>query len=560
MKKYLIIAISGMLVFSLAGCKKYLNINSDPDTTQEPLNSSVFPAVLSGMPYGIQRDARYISKYIQNWHASANGNNDTYDRHGYTFVDNNMGDIWWMMYYAMGKNMDYMIANGIKLDQPEYVGATQALKAWAFLTTTDNHGEIIFDEAWKVGVYAFKYDSQYHVYQGIDSICREAIRYLNIAKERSLNTLGAGDYVYNGNLDRWKKFAYGIRARVWHRFTNKTGLYNADSVMRFVDSSFVEPADDFLVGFDATKNNNSNFWGTFRNNLSSFRQSNFIVRLLDGTILSGSNAGPNRDPRLSHMLTASQDTTNGNGGYRGVDPAIGDPYSALTGTYAVGSTNWVNARKRVAAPWGDSIYGNPSASAFAANAGKYLFKDKVVMPVMTYAELQFVKAEAALRKGETGKAYDAYLAGINGHFDFINRSYSANRASPNIFHNAAITTNARTAYLNGPNVKKNGGELTMSDIMLQKYIATWGWGFIETWVDLRRFHYTDLDNITNTNDQVYKGFTLPTSYFANNEGNPAYRVRPNYRSEYTYNREQLEQLGADKPAYHTIQTWFSRFE
>ena len=89
--------------------------------------------------------------------------------------------------------------------------------------------------------------------------------------------------------------------------------------------------DDFVVPFDATKNDDTNFFGTYRDNLGSFRQSNFIVRLLDGTTMAGSSAGHNRDPRLRHMLSASQDTTNGNGGFRGVDPGLGDPFSALTG-------------------------------------------------------------------------------------------------------------------------------------------------------------------------------------------------------------------------------------
>ena len=97
----------GVLVLStMAGCKKYLNVNSDPDTIQSPSNSSAFPPVLAAMPYGMQRDARYIAKYIQNWNASGASNNDAIDRHGYTFVDNNQGDLWWMGYYMFGKNTE----------------------------------------------------------------------------------------------------------------------------------------------------------------------------------------------------------------------------------------------------------------------------------------------------------------------------------------------------------------------------------------------------------------------------------------------------------------------
>ncbi|HEX6915820.1 MAG TPA: SusD/RagB family nutrient-binding outer membrane lipoprotein, partial [Chitinophagaceae bacterium] len=287
-------------------------------------------------------------------------------------------------------------------------------------------------------------------------------------------------------------------------------------------------------------------------------QSNFIVKLLDGTTLAGSSIASNRDPRISHMLSASQDTTNGNGGYRGVDPALGDPYSGLTGNYAVGSTNWINARKRVAVLWGDSLYANPSSAVFNSNAGKFLFKDRAVMPVMTYAEILFIKAEAAFRKGDKGTAYTAYKAGINAHFDFINRNYaSIYRGGPqNLYNTALISTAARNAYLASPNVKPDANTLTLTDIMLQKYIALWGWGWVETWTDLRRFHYTDLDPVTGL--QVYKNFNLPTSYYPDNLNKPAYRFRPRYNSEYVWNLDELKRFGGEKADYHTYEMWFSQ--
>lgn len=89
--------------------------------------------------------------------------------------------------------------------------------------------------------------------------------------------------------------------------------------------------------------------------------------------------------------------------------------------------------------------------------------------------------------------------------------------------------------------------------MLQKYIAMWGWGFLETWVDLRRFHYTDIDPVTN--EQVYKNYVLPTT-FAN--GKAAYRIRPNYQSEYVWNIDELAKWGGTKSDYHTLECWFSK--
>lgn len=537
-----------LLLLTGVSCKKYLNINSDPDTTQNPSNSSVFPAMLAGIPRGLQFDARYLGKYTQNWLSSANGNNDTWDRHGYIANSDASGEIWRQNYFALGGNLEYIIKNGLNKKQYDYVGAALTLKALMFQMTTDYHGEIIYSEAYREGVFYFNYDSQETVYRGVDSLCRDAITYLNLAETTGGNTLAVGDFTYNGDITKWKKLTYAVLAKNFHRVTNKA-TYSADSVIKYCDLAFSSVNDDFVIPFDASKNDDSNFFGPYRNNLTLFRQSNYIVKLLDGTTMTGASASINRDPRISHMLSASQDTANGNGGYRGVEPALGDPFSA--------STTGANARRRVAVPWGDSLYANPSSAVFTANAGKYLFKDKAVCPVDTYSEILFIKAEAAFRKGDKVTAYNAYTAGINAHFDFINRNYSGIRGNVNIFNNAAITAAQRTAYFNtSGNVKSGPATLTLTDIMLQKYIALWGWGWVETWCDLRRFHYIDTD--PDTGDQVFKGFVLPVNFFPNNLNKPAYRFRPRFNSEYVWNLEQLKKLGGDKPDYHTYETWFSQ--
>jgi hypothetical protein len=304
--------------------------------------------------------------------------------------------------------------------------------------------------------------------------------------------------------------------------------------------------DDFVVPFDASKNDDSNFFGTFRDNLGAFRQSKFIVAMLDGTTLAGVSNPANRDPRMPQMLSASGDTTNGNGGYRGVDVGVVDPAASTSSA-------------RVASPFGDSTYGNPSAARFDPSRGKYLFRDKVVHPIMTYSEMQFMKAEASFRKsGATATAYNAYINGINGHFAFINRATFPRSNTP-LYTNAPISPAQQTAYMNSANVKKTAGSLTMTDIMLQKYIALWGWGFFETWVDMRRFHYTDVDAATAT--PVYKGYTIPSRITAINPANGgklATRVRPRFNSEYVWNFPQLELIGATLPDYHVKEMWFSQ--
>jgi hypothetical protein len=548
MKNLFKLFILTAVLISSVGCKKYLDINSDPDTPQFPDASSVFPAMLSAIPRGTQYDARYISKYIQNFGQNANDNVwDLHGHQGYLSGSSDVGgDIWRQCYYGLGANLNYIIKEGVKKGQWDYVGAAYSLKALMFQMTTDMHGEIIFKDAFKENTSSFAFDSQESVYKGVDSLCRIALSYLNRTDLSTSNSaLSKGDFIYSGDIAKWIKFTNGILARNFHRLTNKAD-YKADSVIYYADLAMASGADDFVVPFDASKNDDSNFFGTFRDNLGAFRQSKFIVAMLDGTTLAGVSNPANRDPRMPQMLSASGDTTNGNGGYRGVDVGVADPAASTSSA-------------RVASPFGDATYGNPSAARFDPSRGKYLFRDKVVHPIMTYSEMQFMKAEASFRKsGATATAYNAYINGINGHFAFINRATFPRSNTP-LYTNAPISAAQQTAYMNSANVKKTAGSLTMTDIMLQKYIALWGWGFFETWVDMRRFHYTDVDAATAT--PVYKGYTIPSRITAINPANGgklATRVRPRFNSEYVWNFPQLELIGATLPDYHVKEMWFSQ--
>ncbi|NII29049.1 SusD/RagB family nutrient-binding outer membrane lipoprotein [Pseudoflavitalea sp. X16] len=559
MKKILFIILAGSVL--LTSCKKFLDINSDPDTPQNPDPTSVFPVLISNIPGaggergtgGVQFDALWIGSYIQFWHAfNSSQNQFTWDAHGHNgHTADRAAGIWRATYFGVGKNMEYCIEEGQKRGQWDVVGAALAIKAYLFQLTTNYHGEIIFHDAFKEDSLFFRWDDQKEVYKGVDSLARLAIAFLDNKEYNPASLrLTRGDLTYgnSANFDteiaRWKKFAYGVLARNFSAIIHKP-QYSADSVIKYTDLAMANGADDFVVPFEASRTADANIFGTYRDNMTPIRQSDYIVRLLDGSVFAGSNALANRDPRIRHMLVASPDTLtySGNGGYRVTIPGLGD-------TVPTAST-----RRRVPVLWGDSLYSNPGNANFAAKSGKYLFQNKAVMPVMTYSEMQFLKAEAALRKGDATTAHTAYKNGINGHFDFINRtSYPRNQSA--LFNQTPLSAQERTAYLASANVKQNAADLRLSDIMQQKFIALWGWGFVETWTDMRKYHYWDIDDVQpGATEQVYSGMMKPVLLFADNNGKYAYRVRPRYNSEYVWNIYMPEI--ANSPEYHTIETWFS---
>ena len=121
-----------------------------------------------------------------------------------------------------------------------------------------------------------------------------------------------------------------------------------------------------------------------------------------------------------------------------------------------------------------------------------------------------------------------------------------------------MTPAAKTAFLANPVVVPPAASLSLSHIMLQKYIALYGFGMHETWVDMRRFHYTDLDPSTGV--QVYADLVTPSGIdlFINNSNKLVYRARPRYNSEYLYNIAELTRIGAIALDYNTKEQWFSQ--
>ena len=172
MKKIL---IALLFLTTIISCKKYLDINSDPDTPQNPDPTSVLPGILANIPFGggergtggVAVDGVWIGSYIQFWHARSvvtNGtidNNNDWDKQGYNgLTADRAGGIWRLLYFGAGKNMKYCIDEGLKKGQWDVVGVTLAIQAYLFQTATNYHGEIIYQDAFKEDSVFFRYDSQ----------------------------------------------------------------------------------------------------------------------------------------------------------------------------------------------------------------------------------------------------------------------------------------------------------------------------------------------------------------------------------------------------------------
>lgn len=517
--KYALPALMTLLLLtSMSGCKDMLDINSDPSNPDNVEAALWLSPIETRIAVDVGFDARYLGRYIQ-FFQYVTGNTAA-DQMGYYINSDAMGQIWRMIYFDMGQNLTMMIKNGMRDKQWDYVGVGKALRAWGWLIGTDYHGPLAvkLQGNQDPSITEYDYDPQEYVYQTVFALCDTALMYLSRTDGGvSQTNLARGDLIYEGDRSKWIKFVYGLKARAMQSLSNKSAkYYQPDSVIAWVDKSFVDNTDNAEVPFADNSSADANFLSPTRNNFGTYRQSEFIVQLMDGTVFGQS------DPRMPRMLV-----TDLSGVYRGADPIAGDTgYHGNTGAYKL-----------------KNPYGNASNSGTHSDPGHFVFAH-VPFPLMTYAELQFCKAEAAYIKGDRATALAAYKNGVTAHMKFCGIDPASADA---------------TTYLSDPEViPASPDALTLSDIMCQKFIALWGFGYVEAWTDLRKYHYTDKD--PETGEQVFVNFTPPdeAELFDDNNGKLVYRVRPRYNSEYVWNKKALEKIGALEPDYHTKEMWFSK--
>lgn len=520
----------------------YQNPNASTRVPVEKMLPQIVSAMVGNYAgHGTMNDTRFVGAYIQQFAYHTTVSN--FDRMGYT---NNTADVaqstFRMHYYDIGQNNMKMIEWATEEKKWDYVGVGQAIFAWSWLTVADYYAELIVKEAFNTSQITFKYDTQEDAYNLARDYAFKALENLNKTGDSvSQANLAKGDaFMYNGDIAKWKKFTNGILARYYNHFSNKTSLYKPDSVIYHANLSILDNTDNAIVKFQATAlTANNNYFGPIRNNLAlvsiteprSIRQGAYIANLMNGTNSEFLGA---QDPRAWYMLRG-----NTNGTIRGVPPVVGQQF--------------LLAADRPENFWGASQNPTTSNAAPTVESGTFIFRNAAPIPVLTASEIYFIKAEAAYRKGgDKTIALDAYKEGISKSFDMLTSTYNVN-----IKPGKEITAASKMAYMINPVVvPPTSAGLNLSKIMLQKYISLFAHGALETWMDMRRYHYTDVEAATGK--QVYRDFALPADLFQDNGGLPVQRMRPRFNSEYVWNILELTRIGATTNDYHVKEMWITK--
>ncbi|HMI77737.1 MAG TPA: SusD/RagB family nutrient-binding outer membrane lipoprotein [Ferruginibacter sp.] len=543
----------GLCLLGIASCSKkiddaYLNPNAPIIVDVE----TILPGVIGGLTafnsaagtnYGVQIDDILLGRYIQYWGTTTNGEN--YGMMGGTVNSDNTGGIWATVYYGHGQNVNKIIEWGTEQQKWDFVGVAQALRAWGWLELTNQYGDAILKQAFDPNLSQFNYDTQPEFYDSCRAICHRALSNLSRTDGNVNPTkLAQSDaYFLGGDINKWKKFVYGILARSYIDLSSKANFVSGglvDSAIKYTGLSMTTNADNALATFSVVNSSNgfNSYFGPTRSNIGTLRQAGYIANLMSGTN-AGAFTGVT-DPRMWYMLSE-----NANGTFRGVAPWLG------VSEYLSGTTPTANYPKNF---W---RHATQTSTTGTNDSARYVYGNAGPWPMMTASEMQFSLAEALFRKGLKDDALIAYTNAISLNFDMLTTTFNFKIPASKV-----ITPAMKTAYMtNTAIVPATSAELTLTRIMLQKYIALYGWGVHQTWTDMRKYHYIDID--PGTGGQVYANFlpppTSPINYLTStNNGKYVYRCRPRYNSEYLYNVPELTRIGAYQNLdYLTYECWFS---
>ncbi|WP_343743992.1 SusD/RagB family nutrient-binding outer membrane lipoprotein [Chitinophaga sp.] len=377
------LAFMGCAVLLTTGCKKFLDINNDPNnplTVNESLMLSPVEVATASMVMGGAGNSstEVISYWMQ--HLSLNQQSPNLESYFMTSVDVN--NAWsYTLYTTIFQNLQVMNNQATAAKRYQYVAIGKTLFAYNLAFTTDLWNNIPYSEAFKMPqVTKPKYDSQESIYNVIQQMLDSALYYMD--QPASKIAPGEDDFIYQGDMDQWRKLVYTLKARYYLRLTKAPGhtaAQQADNALAALAKGFGGNIDNAAVPYPGT-GNTSNPWYA-------------ITRAASGGVVLGQSFVDSlkirKDPRLPIIATK-----NSNGEYvgRNVNDA---PVSDLKMLSTI-----------------NSFYAGATAKLF----------------LMTYSEALFLKAEATFIKQGAAAAEPVYRDAIAAHMSMLGVEPAAQQA------------------------------------------------------------------------------------------------------------------------------------
>ena len=423
-----IIRLQVIALLLLIGACDFDVINTDPNNPTDVPVSSLLPNAQMALVFSeLGTDPQWFTSVLVQHTTGVHAQLNTMDQlAGITpsILDNNFTSI----FVGVLPDLEVIISKGTADESWNYVGIARTLKAFTFQHATDLFGRLPYRQATAGSSFLQpEYDSQQFIYDELQTLLDEAIADL---QRPTPTNAGMFDLLYQGDSASWIRAAYSLKARLYNRLSKRDGEASAMAALASAQNAFQTPDQDMIFegyGAGATEQHP---WFQERNERAHHAWSARLHALL----------AENEDPRLDRWAQPMPDgeIVPAPNGIAELDQA-GNLYSKLSGG---------------------------------------LIHAEQIQPIITYAEVQFIKAEALLRLGQAANALEEYRLALIAALEY------AGVPQPEI---EALL--ARPAVL-----PEDPGELTTELIIEQKYLFFFPFQPAEAYSDWRRTGYPELIN------------------------------------------------------------------
>ncbi|HEY0037214.1 MAG TPA: SusD/RagB family nutrient-binding outer membrane lipoprotein [Longimicrobium sp.] len=345
------------------------------------------------------------------------------DEDRYDLRDQAVNAHWTGFYSVPLQDFQDVVNSGADNNRPNVEAQGLVMRSWLFQIMTDVWGDIPYSEALRgtgeARIVTPKYDTQEQVYNGILADLKRANDIIGAGA-----AINDGDLIYDGDMPSWKKFANSLRLRAAMRLSqvNPT-LARTEAAAAIAAGVFTSNADNAVLNYTPSAPSQSPLY------------------------LNQIGFGGSRD---DHGISATMVNTL---------KALNDPRLPVYAQPAPVDKQYRGAMN------GPSDANAPVLNTIS-RLGTYFLRADWPAPLMTYAEVLFLRAEATQRGYVAGDAAALYRAGI--------------RASMEMYD---VPTASINAYIAQPSVTYNG----LSSIAQQKWIALFMNG-PEAYAEVRRLN------------------------------------------------------------------------
>ena len=320
-----------LVAVGLASCDSWIDpdMNIDPNQPLEAPPALVLPAAQAGIAYAAGGE---LSRYTGYWVQHITGialHARRHETYGTTEADvENL----WKFYTYGGQLMDLrtLIDQATEEGSPHFSGVGKVLMAYKLGVTTDMWGNVPYQDAFlgDEGNYTAKYQTQQEIYTILFGLLTDAITELDAAE--SLESPGAEDLIYSGNLEKWKMAANALRARFSIHLSKVNGNAAYTDALAAIPNAFGSNADNMSFQFGVAAVEESPLY-------QYLQQREGYIGGLGKNLVDLLKNGGDTDPRLAVYA----DTIPG-GTYEGFLPGASAPGASEIGEFFAKADALVN--------------------------------------------------------------------------------------------------------------------------------------------------------------------------------------------------------------------------